>query len=378
MNTVAFSRGDLDQGLAYGEASLQIARELNLREQIGYTLNSFILIYFNNNLVDKGKELLDEVHDIWIELDNLPMLADSYSMTGYSYLMSGDYKAAFEVFAELERISEAINNTWNLSASKLFLGLCSLETGLISQGMSYLDEAVELNASPDLASDLLLAKVILAGGYSILGEFDKAYTLAEEVYQQRGDIHPQNWPLLMGLISSMYVRCGALSKAHDILEELADFDRASGSVWFASFIVCAEAELALAEDRLNEVNDLVEPHVQRMLEHGAHSNLPCLYYLQGQSYLALGDRERAFSTFESALVNSKLTGERTWRWQIQAAMHELAASEEPPDFDASAHWRAEAQETINFIAENIQDEDLRRTFYARDEISPLLTVGTPE
>jgi tetratricopeptide (TPR) repeat protein len=198
MNTVAFSRGDPEQGLAYGEASLQIAREMNLKEQIAYTLNTMMLIYWNSNQLAKGQAILEEVRALWLELDNQPMLADSFSMAGFSYMMTGDYRTAVESYIELEHISKEINNTWNLNTSQLFLGLCYLETGEIGRGISYLEEAIKLAEQSNLGSNSVMATMMLALGYTVMGALDRANSLADEAFERRDEIFPLNLPLLLG------------------------------------------------------------------------------------------------------------------------------------------------------------------------------------
>ncbi|MGB3715893.1 MAG: adenylate/guanylate cyclase domain-containing protein [Candidatus Promineifilaceae bacterium] len=378
LNTVAFADGEMEEGLAYGEASLKIAREMELKEQIAFTLNSMIMVYWKNNQIAKGKALLDEVRDIWRELDNQPMLADSYSMTGYSLIMIGDYVGALETSKELERISEAINNSWNLSGSKVLLGLCYLQVGEIDRGISYLYDAIETGKRVGLYTNELLAKVILAGAYALLGLEDQAKPLALESFQRREEFSIFDQEVGLGLVCAACIRSGALSQARIVLEELSDYDKTSGSVWSTSFFVGAESELALAEDRPGVAIQDIEQFIPRTQDSGVHSPLPYLLYLRGQAYLALGDLQASISSFEEALEESEKTGERIWRWQILASLVGIATAGDLDESSDTAMWRKKAAETVAFISENINDADLRKEFLSRPGVSTLVGAGVFE
>jgi class 3 adenylate cyclase/tetratricopeptide (TPR) repeat protein len=374
MNTVAFSGGDMEEGLSFGEASLKIAREMDLRDQIAYTLNSMIMIYWNNSLIAKGIVLLDEVRAIWHELDNQPMLADSTTMTGFSLLMIGDYKSALETFEELERLSQAINNTWNLNSSKLFIGMSALQVGEIDRGITYANKAIELGEQLGLHANVLLAKAMLAGVYSLFGKCDDAMELALDAYQRREEAPDFERPLILGLVCAAYVRCQAFSQAEEVLESLSEYERSSGNDWFAAFIIGAEAELALSKDRPEDVLESIEPHIPRLKESGIHSTLPYLLFLRGQAHLALGNHLVARSSFEQALEESEGTGEQLWRWEILRSLVEMASANDSDENSELDEWREKAAETIAFIAENIRDADFRRDFLLRPGVSTL--VGT--
>jgi predicted ATPase len=73
----AWGEGDNHKALEYGLRSLEIARELGLKEQMGFTLTNLINAYWNLNQLDAAREANLEAQAIWQELGNLPMLADA-------------------------------------------------------------------------------------------------------------------------------------------------------------------------------------------------------------------------------------------------------------------------------------------------------------
>jgi class 3 adenylate cyclase/predicted ATPase len=369
LNTVAFTKGNMEEGLAYGETSLKIARELGLKEQIAFTLTSMIMLYWNDNQIAEGNVLLDEVRQLWRELDNQPMLADSYSMSGYSLVMIGDFVSALERFKELERISEAINNSWNLSGSKVMLGMCYLQFGEIDRGVSYMDEAVEIGIRVGLFANELLAKVVLAGAYALLGLENRAKPLSLESYQRRDEFSGFDSSLVLGLVAAACVRNGELSQANEIMEELSAVDTSSGSVWSSSYVVGAVTELALAEGRPDDAIEKVDRFLPRIQDSGVHSALPYLLYQKGLACIALEDLPSAVSSFEEALEYSKKNGERIWRWQILASLVNLASDRDLVETSQAVSWEKEAAETVSFISNHIQEPEFRGTFQLRSGIS---------
>jgi predicted ATPase/class 3 adenylate cyclase len=378
LNTIAFADGDMDKALAYGENSLAIARELELKEQIAFTLNSMIMIYWKNNLLTEGMGLLEEVSVLWRELDNQPMLADSFSMSSFIQLITGDYKAATETLEELERISIAINNTWNLSAGGLFLGLCYIECGEIDKGVNSLMATIDVSAQAGLFGNELLAKAILAGAYSLLGEDELAIGLADETIERIEEVRIHDRALMFGLAAAAIVRSGANSQAKEILETLSGYDTDSGNNWYIAYIVGAKAEYALADNRLEDALDIIEDHVSKLRKSGVFAPLPYLLYIKAQAELELGDPSASLHSLETALKESEQTGERLWRWQILGDLGDLASREgiaQPEDME---EWRAKEIETIEFISSHLSDPGLLDSFSAKPRLASLLEAQIQE
>ena len=378
LNTIAFADGDMEVGLAFGEKSLVIARELELKEQIAFTLNSMIMIYWKNNLLTEGMTLLNEVRVLWRELDNQPMLADSYSMSSFIQLMTGDYESATESLEELERISLAINNTWNLSAGRLFLGMCYIECGAIDEGINSLKATIDLSAQAGLSGNELLAMAILAGAYSLLGEFEPATGLADETIKRIEEVRIYDQALIIGLAAAVCIRSGAKDQAKEILDSLSGYDTDSGNNWFIAYIVGAKAEYALTDARPEDALDFIEDHVSKLRQSGVIAPLAYLLYIKARVELELGDPNASMRSLEIALKESEHTGERLWRWQILGDLGDLASREgigQPKDIE---EWKEKEIETIEFISSHLSDPDLLDRFTDNPRVASLLEAHIQE
>ena len=63
----AYTGGDIDQRIAYGEQGLRLARELNLREQMAFTLNDIFYAYTGAGQWTRARQALDEASEMSTE-----------------------------------------------------------------------------------------------------------------------------------------------------------------------------------------------------------------------------------------------------------------------------------------------------------------------
>jgi len=87
LNACQYTTGGLSQAIDYGERALALARELNLREQMAYTLTDISYCYWENLRFDQARRSLHEAEELWREIGNLPLLANSLSATCRVHLM---------------------------------------------------------------------------------------------------------------------------------------------------------------------------------------------------------------------------------------------------------------------------------------------------
>jgi len=126
--------GDLNRALGYGEASVAIARESNLREQMALALNDLVMICNTLALPERASAAAEESRQLFRELGNLPRLADSYGQASYRRARSGDLDGAFAAATECRQISESIGNLWNLGSSGVVFGWVHTERGEVGRG----------------------------------------------------------------------------------------------------------------------------------------------------------------------------------------------------------------------------------------------------
>ncbi len=96
--------------LAYGEASMSLARELGLKEQVGSLLIHLCWPYLAQKQLGSALEASREAETIWRELGNLPKLVETYEVRQYLYQLADEPEQQLAASSELLRLSRSIGN----------------------------------------------------------------------------------------------------------------------------------------------------------------------------------------------------------------------------------------------------------------------------
>ncbi len=102
---------EYDEAIECGERSLAIAREMNLQEQLAYTLNDIGELYVLTGQLERGKASNQEARQMWQAMNNLPMLADNLGYATMSHTLAAEYQPAITsplAHLELERIANGL------------------------------------------------------------------------------------------------------------------------------------------------------------------------------------------------------------------------------------------------------------------------------
>ena len=162
-----FSGGDPVTAIDYGEQSLALARDHNLREQLAYTLSDISRAYFPAVRKVDAWSALEESRELWRELGNMPMLADNLQTSSDFYFFGGELDKAVEVAEEAPRVSRSIGNPWGEAASLWAAAPGLLERGEVSRSLSYMEEGISLSEKGGFAA-MAFGLPILAWTYGEL------------------------------------------------------------------------------------------------------------------------------------------------------------------------------------------------------------------
>ena len=133
-----------NRAIADGEAAMALARELNLKEILAYTLNDLGSAYAGDANFERSRELHTEALGLWRELGNLPMLADTLSNTAGFMVFTGEWDQAIQDGEEAYHISESIDNLWGESYGLMNLGEIFAERGEITRAMETMNQCIKL------------------------------------------------------------------------------------------------------------------------------------------------------------------------------------------------------------------------------------------
>ena len=164
-----FSGGDPDEAVDAGERSLAIARELNAREQIAFTLNDLWRPYAAIGDLRAARACLEEARPLWREMGNLPMLCENLSSTSALLGLAGEYDEALALCDEAYAIAGEIGNPWGQSYSLLNAYHIDVDRGNVGRAMDRMRECIQLSELAGFVLPQAITRAELGALYASLG-----------------------------------------------------------------------------------------------------------------------------------------------------------------------------------------------------------------
>jgi len=369
-----WSGGDQRRAVAYGEASLTLARELNLPEQVAFNLNDLAYGYMSIGRWSDSRAALDESRGLWRELDNLPMLADNLANSVLLHLRAGDYQPAIDASEDALRISRTIGNVWGQAGSQSYVGLVYLERGEPDRAIAIMEEAIRLGDQVVHPAPTVATRCDLGWVYGLLGDFGRAFGLVDRARQIAGET-PFLRAMPLAVRARLYLMNGDLAAADSALQEGYRELKPEGLQWFAPMLLpLAEAELALARRdyaralaRIDDLLDELRGSRMRYL-------LADALYIKGLALLEseASPVQEADQILAKARAEAETLGSRRILWRILVALSELEARR---DNRAQAESLIEqARRIIEYIADHAGTLELRVSFLSLPDVRAV--IGT--
>ena len=357
------------KALVVGERSLELARKNNLEEQLAYSANDMTHVYMANGMPEKASQVIEEATHLWRKLGNQPMLADSLATAGMVYGMQGKAEIAIEKSDEAFSISMKIENLWGQSYSRFFVGHIYWYIGQPDQSIQTIKQCVEIGAKAGFLPSQIYNKAYLALFYAYLGEFDHALPLIKEALSLAEDIMPYYRPPTLSLLGQIYHLAGEQKLAKEVYDEVVTFDidlepLLRGSIEaFKTLYNLRQGEGQLA---LKSASSFLE--IQRGF--GVRTLLPEALMLLGQTYLLIGDLDRAANLLAESRAESQELGYQWQLWQTLAATARL--EQKRGNQEVADRHLTQATEIFAEIAGNISAKETRFKFeqlsYWKDQL----------
>jgi predicted ATPase len=340
------------EAIGYGEKSLAIARELNLREQMAYALSDLGWAYIVACQFDQADKNIEEGASLWRELGNLPMLSNNLILSLFGLFWAGKNEEVLRVAEESYQLSSSIKEVWNQALARNFQGLVRIDYGEIDQGLATLEESVRLAAQGNRVYELWYSAVLLQV-YGDLGAADLVMDRYRTLRVANRDV--PHTPARSGTLIAyaMYeLTSGQLEAATNTLN-----DCSPDAIPWETLVRMAKCRLALARADFTEAVALADAAVDLARQNKLGHHLAEALFLKGKTHFNLGDRLQAKNTLEQALSEAEKLGSRYLLWQIIAILADIET-----DKDLSIKLRAEARQIVDDIANHITRQDLRQAF----------------
>jgi class 3 adenylate cyclase/tetratricopeptide (TPR) repeat protein len=363
----AWGEGDPEKALAYGTRSLDLAQALGLKEQMGFTLTNLVNAYMLVNDLNAAREANLKAQQIWRDLDNLPMLADSYTMRQDIEQKSGQFDAALSTAKKGLQLSESIGNLWNQMTSLTYLSWIHADQGDVKRALEANADHLRLSEEAGFfQNDNLIRRLSI---YVNLGALNKAAPVAERLHDRLDEIIHFFRPEVVFLIVLVKIGCGDLDQAASVLEEAVEGFDLAGSPFFTAYLALARIRLDLERGDPQRALEGADRLVGRLRQAGFRQLLPRALWHQARAWRQLGQPSRAAPILLEALTICQEMVERMMRWRILVDLAELEARR--GNATDAQKWRRQARQVIAYISDHTPP-DLREDFLARPEVRAVL------
>ena len=352
--------GDQRQSVAYGEEALALARALNMREQVAFTLNDLAYGYMSTGRWAAAQGALDESRAIWRELGNLPMLVDNLSNSVLLYLRAGEHEQAVSTAEQAQAIAGAIGNVWGQAGSRAYVSHVYLERGEPDRAMAIMEEGIRLGEQVGHPALIVASRADLAWTFGTLGAIRRGLELVDLALSRAARVeYLRVYP--MAVQARLYLLDRDLAAAEAALRAGYRELQPDGLQWFAPiWLPLTEAELAYARHDFAHTISIADGLLANLRESGARLFVADALYLKGRALLAMDRWEQAFDVLGEARAQAEALGSRRALWPILVALSEMAAHRH--DLVTARLLQGQARALIGYIADHAGAPELRAAF----------------
>jgi tetratricopeptide (TPR) repeat protein len=364
------------QALAYGQQSLLIAGDLELKEQMAYTLTYLTLVYWSLDQMAAAREANLEALRAWQALDNRPMQAYTHSLTQLVHWFAGEYERSLSAANVGKDISRSTGDLWNQARASCYMAACYLEQGEYEQALASLTEGIRLGEETHLISITSMSYRFLIRTYLAAGMLEMAEKAADKLYALCDSNVFMFRVIALGTIALAKVACGKWQETQRILDEIyAEIEIEKQPVILVGFVLLADTNLQLELGNHQRALQRASYLSERARQSGERLYLPEALWLQGKALVALAQHEEAHQVLKEAQAVAEKTEARRILWHILWELSRLETAVNHPG--AAKHYHQQARKVVQYIAGHAGSGDVQASFLALPEVYELLSV-TPE
>ncbi len=369
-----YGGGDLREALDAGQRSLEIARAMNAREQIAFTLNDLWRPYAAVGDLPAAQACLEEARPLWRELGNLPMLSENLASSSSLRRLGGENQESLALSQEAFAIAEEIGNLWGQAYSLMNPYGVYLERGEVGKAIATMEECIALSERAGFVAPQATTRADLGAVYGILGDTERGSELVRRALEVAEERQPVARPWVMGRMAELHLLAGELDLAEAAIVE-SHVDPLPEPLQSTNVVLLAlvRGQIALAKgDRRGaiQIADDLEGLLHRL---GIRQFVADTLLLKGRSLTADGRMDEAERVLTAARSEAENVESRRVLWEILRELGELSAAR--GDAAGAAELLAEAGRIVGQIAETIPEEELRAGFLARPDVKALSSAG---
>jgi hypothetical protein len=367
--------GQPNEAVQHGEAALALARRAGDRELEAFVLHDLYMAYSGSDRAAQPEFVLEQTQNLWRELGNLPLLAESLTRASVYYAVIGDFDTAIAQSEQAWECAQASRNLDSQVISRAFAAMPLLERGDWDRARSLMESAITLGGPAHNPVALSGTQALLAGLLIELGE----YAAARDRLHQAISIARSHYPLMLPWPLSALARLNLAEGDVDAAEAaLAGVDHYAVLKRQMSFAVDMwidraqlAIELALARRDHGRALAAANELLGDLRRHGLRAYLPAALRRRAQALLGseAPDRAQAWRDLSEACTLAEQMGARRSLWP---ALADLAVLERQRGRHAQAAvLLARARDMAAYIADHAGSGELRRSFLATPAVRRL-------
>ena len=371
MNLERFTQ-NLDTANQAGEKAIALARELNLKEQLAFSLNDASHAFSMSGDLERAKDVALEASQLWKKLNNLPMLADSLATLSAVCVYTGEFDQAYQYSDEAYSISQSINNIWGLSYSRYAIGMVDMERGDIDLAIEHLEHTIQDAQKSHFRAGELLARTFLSIVYSEIGSYSKGTGILEERQQFGMGNLAVSRAFAYGAGLLVQVKAGNVEAADKLVESYKD---ESENPYFVAeyYYNLGRCYLYLNKGDYETAIDFTTNFMNSLTSTGALFLNAELLMIIGIALFKQGHFAEAKTKFHQGIKTAEKLGSRKVLWQTNYYLG-LLHLELRNIGEANACFQ-QAKTDLDFIMDRIRDPDLRSSFLDKPQVQELLNLS---
>ena len=348
------------EAVFFGERALSLAREYNMKELLGFTLNDISQAYFAAGQVLRGREALVEAKAVWEELENLPMLADCLGTSALFDYFLGEYERSIQSSEEALKIGRRIGNSWSLAYAQMYLGNVYHEIGQTGRAIHVMKECLRLAEEAQFVAPLVNTCAELGKIYASMGLLEQGKALIDQAMHTAGQYTMPWFPWVLTELAQYLILAGDFDAAEKDLARAKEAIRSEDGVGVTRAVIpLVKSELALLKKDYEQVLELVKD-LEPYRSMGIRTYVADLDFRHGQALFGLGRVEEARRVLSAAASQARELGSRRILWRILKALGDVERVRGDLK-QASLHWHTSA-EIVDYIAAGLDDEELKTAF----------------
>ncbi len=361
--------GQPAEAIRYGEAAVDLARRLGLRELQALALNDLCLVYVNSYF-ERAKTGLQEVIQLWRELDNLPMLTDSLTLFAAVHILRGEFDQGIAFSDEAFQISHQTNNLWGQSFSRMTVGQAYWEQGHADQAITLINESLHWSELSGFVVPQISTRVDLANIYAGLGAIDQALEFTQIAITYADPPFSMFKTYALCTLAQIYLLQSNLAEAEKALTQAKnDPNGTIFPTWYMP-VGITESTFVLQQGDPTQALQIARTWLAMLDQNGMSIYRLPLLYTQAKAHLALGQITEAKQSLTIAKGIALANDSRRMLWKILALLANIEQQQgQPAKVEV---LRNQAQTLINYIADHTGSADLRTSFLALPEVQVVL------